>query len=213
MCIRDSDNKNMIFKFSFYGPIPNPWGSPNNLAVQTLDIYIDKDPGKGTGAQLLLPGRNLALEDGAGWEYAIWAEGWTPQILVPEEKNLQPKQLTEASFKIVVDPAARTVTLRVPKDVFGEGDPEKWGYAAMVLGQEGYPSSGVWRVRDVNEKSEQWRFGGGLADTNHTRVIDLIWGTEESPRQEEMMSQYTSSSESIQQLAVSNFAKIKLLIP
>ena len=44
----------------------------------------------------------------------------------------------------------------------------------MVLSQEGYPSSGVQQVRDVIQKGEQWRYSGGPADTNHTRVIDLV---------------------------------------
>lgn len=207
------DDKNLIFKFSFFGPIPNPWGSPNNLAVQTLDVYVDKDPLKGTGAKSLLPGRNLSLTDQNGWEYAIWAEGWTPQILVPDSATLTPKQLTEANFKIVVDPAARTVTLRIPREVFGDGDPAEWGYAAVVLGQEGYPSSGVWRVRDVNEKSEQWRFGGSKADTNHTRVIDMIWPQGDTQTQEQMMSTYTSSTKSFDQLTGDDFARIQLIIP
>ncbi len=55
------DEKNVVFRFVFYGPVPNPWGSPNNLAVQTLDVYVDQDPGAGTGNRLLLPGRNAAL--------------------------------------------------------------------------------------------------------------------------------------------------------
>src|SRR5450759_56063 len=64
-CI-SSDEKNFIFKFTFAGAIPNPWGSPNNLAIQTLDVYIDKDPGAGTSARMLLPGRNAALSTGSG---------------------------------------------------------------------------------------------------------------------------------------------------
>ncbi len=42
------------------------------------------------------------------------------------------------------------------------------------MGQEGYPASGVWRVRDVNPAAEQWRFGGAPANsTTHTRIIDV----------------------------------------
>jgi len=61
------DDKNMVFKFTFNGPVPNPWGSPNNLAVQTLDVYVDRDPGAGTGNRLLLPGRNASLEMDVAW--------------------------------------------------------------------------------------------------------------------------------------------------
>lgn len=197
-------------KFAFYGPIPNPWGSPNNLALQTLDVYVDKDPGAGTGARLFLPGRNAALTNGNGWEYAIWAEGWTPQFIAPDPQSGVPKQVTGVSFKIIVDPAAQTVTLRVPRAAFGEGDPATWGFAAVVLSQEGFPSTGVWRVRDVHPLAEQWRFGGGPTDTNHTRIIDLAWDA--VPAQEEILGAYPSSMAEIATLTADDFAQIPLLI-
>jgi len=205
------DENNIIFRFTFYGPVPNPWGSPNNLAIQTLDVYVDKDPGAGTGARLLLPGRNAALKSGDGWEVAIWAEGWTPQILAPDPATLKPKQVTGVDFKILVDPAARTVTLRVPRQVFGEGDPGTWGYVAVVLGQEGFPSTGVWRVRDVEPQAAQWRFGGGPADNNHTRIIDMIWPAEAKPSQEEMLGTYPSSTQPLEQLGPDDFPQLELL--
>lgn len=204
------DEKNIIFKFAFYGPITNPWGSPNNLALQTLDVYVDKDPGAGTGARLFLPGRNAALANGNGWEYAIWAEGWTPQIIAPDPQSGVPKQVTGVSFKIIVDPPAQTVTLRVPRTAFGGGDPVTWGFAAVVLGQEGFPSTGVWRVRDVHPLAEQWRFGGGPSDTNHTRIIDLAWDA--APAQEEILGAYPSSMAEIATLTADDFAQIPLLV-
>ena len=82
------DAKNLIVKVSFYGPIPNPWGSPNNLAVQTLDVYVDKDPGASTGARQLFPGRNAALPRGDGWDVAMWAEGWTPGVYAPDANGM-----------------------------------------------------------------------------------------------------------------------------
>jgi alpha-amylase/alpha-mannosidase (GH57 family) len=206
------DDKNMVFKFAFIGPVPNPWGSGNNLAIQTLDVYVDKDPGSATGARLLLPGRNAALEEGNGWDYAVWAEGWTPQFIAPDPESLEPKQVTGVDFKIIVDPANSTVTLRVPRNAFGEGDPAQWGYVSAVLGQEGYPSTGVWRVRDVIASSEQWKFGGAPDDVNHTRIIDLAWPEGESPSQEEMLSAYPSSSADPGSLVSDDFAQLKLLL-
>jgi carbohydrate-binding DOMON domain-containing protein len=202
------DDKNMIFNFSFYGPVPNPWGSPNNLAIQTIDVYVDTDPGAGTGARLFLPGRNAALERGNGWDIALWAEGWTPQVLAPDPETLEPKTINNADFKIIVDPAASLVTLRVPRDIFGEGDPATWGYAAGVLGQEGFPTTGVWRVRDVNISNEQWRFGGAPADVNHTRIIDLIWADEQSA----ILSTYPGAND-LSALTPDDFAQIPLLKP
>jgi alpha-amylase/alpha-mannosidase (GH57 family) len=205
------DDKNMVFKFAFNGPVSNPWGSGNNLSIQTLDVYVDKDPGAGTGARLLLPGRNAALTQGNGWEYAVWAEGWTPQYIAPDAESLEPKQVMGVDFKIIVDPANSTVTLRVPRSAFGDGDPAKWGYVAAVLGQEGYPTTGVWRVRDVNQAAEQWRFGGAPADTNHTRIIDLVWSDGLSPTQEEMLSKYAGSTSDPGTLTPDDFAQLKLL--
>lgn len=207
------DDNNVNFKFTFNGPLTNPWGSTNNLALQTLDVYIDKDPGAGTGARLLLPGRNAALTSGNGWEFAVWAEGWQPQILAPTADTLAPTRLEDDTYKILVDPAASSVTLRVPRSLLGEGDPASWGYAAVVLGQEGYPAPGVWRVRDIAAAAAQWRFGGGTpANTNATRIIDMAWPDESAPTQEEMLSTYPPSTANFETLSADDFAQIGLLL-
>jgi alpha-amylase/alpha-mannosidase (GH57 family) len=207
------DDKDVIFRFTLAGEIDNPWTGPKGFSVQTLDVYVDKDPGKGTGARLLLPGRNASLTEGNGWDVAIWAESWTPQIVAPDPETLAPKQVSGTDYKIIVDPATKTITLRVPKTVFGEGDPTTWGYAAAVLGQEGYPAAGVWRVRDVSETAEQWRIGGGAKDTNHTRIMDLVWAEGTEPTQETMLSTYPSSQKAVDQLKADDFAQIQLMIP
>jgi alpha-amylase/alpha-mannosidase (GH57 family) len=188
------DDKNVVFKFTFAGPIPNPWGSTNNLAVQTLDVYVDKDPGAGTGARLLLPGRNAALEAGNGWDVAIWAEGWTPQMHTPDAEG-KPKQIS-ADFKILVDPAAQTATLRVPRSVFGDDfDPTQAAYLGIVMSQDGFPSQGVWRVRDVLKTAEQWKLGGAPDDTNHTRIVDAAIPADAAASQETYLSTYPPSKQ------------------
>jgi carbohydrate-binding DOMON domain-containing protein len=101
----------------------------------------------------------------------------------------------------------------VPKSLFGEGDPTEWGYAAAVLSQEGYPSTGVWRVRDVGVEADQWLIGGGTGESNQTRIMDLGWSVEHSPTQEEMLSNYPGSLQSIVTLSVDDFAKIELIMP
>ncbi|MBI4927605.1 MAG: glycoside hydrolase [Anaerolineae bacterium] len=206
-----SDEKNIIFKITFNGPVPNPWGSGNNLAIQTIDVYVDKDPGAGTGARLMLPGRNAALTEGNGWEYALWAEGWTPGIFAPDAATLEPKPVSTAEMKILVDTTAQSVSLRVPLSAFGEGDPATWGFAAMVMGQEGFPSTGVWRVRDVTADGGEWRFGGGAGDNTQTRIIDLAWGAEQELTQEQMLSTYTSSMSAVEQLTPDDFAQVELI--
>jgi alpha-amylase/alpha-mannosidase (GH57 family) len=202
------DDQNLVFKFEFYGPVPNPWNSPNNLAIQTLDVYVDQDPEAGTGARLLLPGRNAALTEGNGWEYAVWAEGWTPQFIAPDESG-EPKQVSTVNFRIIVDPAASVVTLRVPRAAFGDGDPAAWGYAALVLSQEGFPSPGVWRVRDGQETAEQYKFGGVPAGAaNYPRIFDLA----DSGDQAQQLA-FTPSPAEVGSLQPEDFAQILLLMP
>lgn len=204
----DSD---MVFTFTFAGQIKNPWNSGSNFSVQTLDVYIDKDPGAGTGARELLPGRNASLVQGDGWDYAIWAEGWTPGIFAPDPTTLEAKAVNGTTFKIIVDTAKSTISLRVPRSALGEGDPTTWGYAGMVMSQDGYPAPGVWRVRDVKATAEQWRIGGGSdSATNQTRILDLVWaGTDVT--QESMLSGFTPSTALVDTLGADDFAQIQLL--
>jgi len=207
------DGVNLILTFSFVGSIENPWGSPNGLSLQTLDVYIDTDPGSGAGARMLLPGRNAALEEGFGWEYAVWAEGWTPQVIQVDPDTLEAKSYSEASsaMRVTVDAGNNAVTVRIPLIFFPEGDPADWAYAAMVLGQEGYPAEGVWRVRDVEEASAQYRFGGSPLDINHTRIIDLILPEGIEPDQAALLSDYPSSIAAIDTLDPDDFAQIPML--
>lgn len=208
------EGDDMVFRFEFHGPIPNPWGSPNGLALQTIDVYVDRDPGKGTGARLLLPGRNAALQRDFGWEIALWAEGWTPGIYAPDEQG-KPKPVPGTSLRIAVNPNQRTVLLRAPKRIFGaDFDPRKAAYLAVVLSQEGFPSPGVWRVRDVLPQAAQWRLGGGPDDTNHTRILDVAWPAGARPTQEEMLSAYRPSKESnMDRLGPEDFAQLPMLVP
>jgi alpha-amylase/alpha-mannosidase (GH57 family) len=168
--------QDIVFKFYLRGPIDNAWDSPNGLSLQTLDVYIDTD-GDGEGGEAMLPGRNLSFDEGTRWDYAITAEGWTPGIYVPTAEG--PQQIASSEeFKILVDPDLRKVTIRVPKSILGD-DPENWRFAAVAMSQEGFPSGGVMRVRDVVPEAEQWRIGGAPeGSTNHTRVIDLVWPEE-----------------------------------
>ena len=200
------DDDNIVFKFTMRGPVNNHWNSPNGLSGLTLDVYIDTD-GDGQGGVALLPGRNLALAEGYAWDYAIHAEGWTAGIYTPGAPD--PVQIATASqFFILADPGQQKVTIRVPKALIGD-TPEAWRYAAVAMGQEGFPSSGVWRVRDVSVAAEQWRFGGAPAGaTNHTRVLDLVWPT--AGAQEEWLSAFTISDKPQTQLTAEDFGRIEM---
>jgi alpha-amylase/alpha-mannosidase (GH57 family) len=209
------DSENLVFTFTFVGPVENPWGSPRDLSIQTLDVYIDTDPGSSTGARMLLPGRNAALMEGFGWEYAVWAEGWTPQVVTPDAETLEPKDYSEASSAMIinVDIAKNAVIVRVPLSFLGDGNPEDWAYAAMVLGQEGYPTEGVWRVRNVAPSKAQWVFGGGTGEANATRIIDLILPVSEEWDQASLLADFEGAFGSLDSLTPDDFAQIPMLTP
>jgi len=210
------DDVNLVLTFGFVGKIENPWGSSIGLSVQTMDVYIDTDPGTGTGPRMLLPGRNAALMEGSGWEYAIWVEGWNAQVIRSDPETLQFGPYSEASsaMKILVDPGQNTVVIRVPLRYLSDGNPEDWAYSAVVLGQEGYPSEGVWRVRDVEVNAAQWRFGGAPPDSrNHTRIIDLILPMDAEFDQAAFLAGFPISQESLSNLSPDDFAQIPMLKP
>ncbi|MEA1903399.1 MAG: glucodextranase DOMON-like domain-containing protein [Actinomycetota bacterium] len=167
-----TEGDEVVFTFEVVSPIGNPWGSPSGLSVQTFDVYIDTDPGTGTGARLLLPGRNAALADGSGWEYGVTIEGWQSAVFVASADGSTEE--TEPTISIAVFGDQGKVVVRVPKAIFGDGDTASWSYAVVVLSQEGFPSPGVRRVRDINVTAEQWRGGGAPDDINHTRIYDVI---------------------------------------
>jgi alpha-amylase/alpha-mannosidase (GH57 family) len=202
------DDDNVIFKFTMNGPVDNPWGSANGLSVQTFDIYIDQGAG---GNRAMLPGRNLALDEDYAWNLAVTVEGWTSGVFAPGDDGT-PAQIAEGSQLFVLgDPGQRKVTIRVPKSILGD-NPEAWSYAAVVLGQEGFPAGGVMRVRDVQPQAEQWRFGGAPpGSTSHTRVIDLVWP--EAGQQEAWLSAYTATSVPQTELVVDDLASVPMLSP
>ncbi len=201
------DDANIVFRLTLGGPLENAWDSPNGVSIQTIDVYIDQD-GADSGERLLLPGRNVALTSDYAWDYAIWVEGWTPGVYVPGDEA--PVQV-DAEMVVIADPGQSKITIKVPRAVLGD-DPENWAYAALVLGQEGFPASGVWRVRDVNAAAEQWRFGGAADGVNHTRILDVLWPADAAPTQEEMLSDFTPSQQA-QDLGPDDFAQIEMLRP
>ena len=147
---------------------------------------------------------------------AVWIEGWNQKVFVPDDEG-NPQELSGSNVKVVVNPSG-SISIRVSGAVLpqlganesGEWalDPTTFGYAAMVLSQDGFPSVGVLRVRDVEAVASQWRFGGGPDDTNHTRVIDLVFLEDQA----EALGTYPASQESVGELGPDDFAQVPLLI-
>ncbi|MEN8233376.1 MAG: glucodextranase DOMON-like domain-containing protein [Actinomycetota bacterium] len=199
----------LVFTFEVLAPVLNPWDSPNGLSIQTFDVYVDTDPGTTNGARRFLDGRNAAWQSGSGWDRALTIEGWYPALYVAEADGSTSE--TEPTFTVLVFSDKGRVTARIPKELFGDGDPSEWAYAVAVLGQEGFPSSGVRRVRDVEANAEQWRFGGSDGSINGTRIIDLL--AIERGGQEAMLLEYDPvSTGSVDDLSDDDFAQIAPLV-
>jgi hypothetical protein len=216
------DDANLIFRFAFGGQLNNTWGAPNGMGIHTLDVYIDAAEG---GARKLLPGRNAAVPADQAWDFALWAEGWTPGLFIPPaEGSPQPQQIGDAAtLTILSDPDQRQITIRVPKQVLADQlgvaaedlQPATWRYLGVVLGQEGFPASGVWRVRDVNATGEQWRFGGAPANsTTHTRIVDVAYPAGFTTTQEDALSAFApqnASASAFDALSPDDFAQLPLV--
>ena len=110
---------------------------------------------------------------------------------------------------VLVFGEAGRVTARIAKTLFGDGDPSEWAYAVAVMSQEGFPSSGVMRVRDVVPEAEQWRIGGAPhGTTNHARVIDLVWP--EEGLQESRLADFEPTSAAQAELIASDYARVPM---
>ena len=201
----------LVARFDMGAAVRNPWSSAIRLSLQTFDLYIDVDPGRDTGAKHLLEGRNAALTEGNGWDYAVWVEGWSQRVLVPDSGG-RPQELPGTPVKVIVSEPDGVVTILVDRAVLkAPSPPSQWAVAAAVLSQEGFPASGVRRVRDIQAHAAQWRFGGAPDDTNHTRIVDLAWPAGASRTQEEILSTYPSTSSAPDTLDADGFARIPML--
>jgi carbohydrate-binding DOMON domain-containing protein len=209
----DPDHDALVTRFDVVGPVNNSWGSGNGLSLQTFDLYIDVDPGQGTGCQGLYKGRNARLAHRFGWEFMFTAEGWEPGMFV-----CQDGQAVKASGEmriIVVDAQEGVVDVRVPLDAIGpDFDPATAGYLAIVLSQEGAggDASKRGRVRDITPAGGQWVFGGAPDDTNHTRIIDAALPEGVEPTQEAGLSDYQPSQEDFSTLPPSAFGQLPMVV-
>ncbi|MEM7532877.1 MAG: glucodextranase DOMON-like domain-containing protein [Chloroflexota bacterium] len=219
------DDNNLIFRFTFAGKLNNSWGAPNGMGIHTLDVYIDAL--HNSGDRKLLPGRNAALPQGEGWDLALWAEGWTPGLFGPTTNaDPTPQKLGGAeSFDVISDAGNHKITLRIAKTTIADAlgvavgnlAPDTWGYLGIVASQEGFPSGGVWRIRDVEQTAKQWRIGGGPQATgnivtNHTRILDIAYAADFTVTQEEALGTYPPLTiGNMDMLSADDFAQVPMV--
>jgi len=183
------DGDQVLFSTRIAGPLENPWGSPSELSLQTLDIYLDTDGVPGSGLTELLPGRHARVAPEDAWDYCIWVEGWQQEIYGPGPDDV-PKRLAEVKTNVITQ--ERTITVTVPKSIIGDR-PQDWGYLVALSSQEGFPSAGNWRVREVLAEAQEYRLGGGRDDTSDPNIIDIL--VPEGAGQEEILSAYERGEE------------------
>lgn len=205
------EDDEIAFVFDLVGAVDNPWGSPRGLSVQTFDIYIDTDPGLSTGARRLIDGRNAVLEEEFGWEYALTVEGWEPALFISDPAGVWEE--TAPTMDVVVFGDKGKVVARLPQSLFGGSDPSTWGVAVAVMSQEGFPSTGVRRVRDVDPSSSQWRVGGAHPGAiNHPRILDAL--SPDPGTQEAALADFPVVTEgSVDELDVDQFGKLPMNLP
>ncbi len=168
------EDDDWVFSFLVDAPILNPWNSPIGLSTQTIDLYLDYDPGAGTGNQELFNGRNARLDDDSGWEAAITIEGWERAIAVPRTGDRYEESDTGLSVSVLGEQGL--ITARIQKSQLPPGlDLATAGIGVAVLSQDGFPSAGVRRVRDVTETEAQWTIGGGSSAEGDTRIVDVLF--------------------------------------
>lgn len=138
---------------------------------------------------------------------AVTVEGWDSAFYAADRDGMVAER--DPSFDLVVFPAKGRVVVRLARELFPEDDPAGWGYAAALMSQEGFPSAGVRRVRDVEPAAERWRIGGAPKAVNRTRLLDAAWPR--SDVQEELLSTYRAA-DSIDGLMADDFGRIPLLI-
>lgn len=201
-----SDENNLVFKAEMRGPVDNPWGSPNGLAIQTIDIYLDVD-GAAYGARLLRSARNAALSENFAWDYALTIAGWQNGLFTAEDPENADINIP---LTIVTDPGRRSILVKIPREAI-PGEPSQWAYAVAVMSQDGYGPNGI---RDVLPVAERWRIGGGpQGATNMPRILDYLWPAGISPTQEEMLSAYTPLESLVSDLGADDFAQLEMIRP
>lgn len=198
------DEQNLVFSFRLRGPLENPWGSPNGLALQRFEVYIDVD-GPAAGNRLLRNARNAALTPDSAWDYALSIAGWEYGFFTAAA----PEKPTSLALNILPNPAKSTVLVKIPLNAI-PGDPLTWKYAVAVFSHDGYGINGI---RDVTPDGGQWAVGGAPNDKNHTRILDYLWPQGATPSQEEMLSTYKPSQADPASLGADDFPQVKPYVP
>lgn len=159
------------FEISFRQPLTNPWSAPGGFSHQTIDVYLEANPGIAAGAARLLPGRVAATATG-GWDYAISLDGWAARHYTADSAGNLTELASAIEYAVLGD--QRTVLVTVDRASLPAGDETLWQYGVAVVANQAIPSLGIHGLRPLATVPGRFRLGGGTGAVNDPMLIDLL---------------------------------------
>jgi hypothetical protein len=154
----------------------------NEIYIQNIDIYIDRDPAPGEGFTEAVPGRNVRIDPEGAWDTAVVI---TPQPYRTRSLLRDWRPVGRVHFATDVTANGPEVRVRVPLSALG-GEPQpSWGYSVLVTGARWEASfdlvnrylrgSGLNAfTMPVHTLPESEAFGGGELSAYNPNVIDML---------------------------------------
>ena len=180
--------------------------------------------GRGRRAQAVAgPQRQPA--DGQGWEFALWAEGWTPGLFGPPAEGSPEPQQTGRRRHADHPQRPRPAPDHPPRAQADPGRPVGRRRGRAGSGRLAATWAWCWARRasrpaacggcaTSTPQAEQWRFGGAPANsTTHTRIVDVAYPAGFTPSQEDALSGFTPQNIPASQfdaLSPDDFAQLPL---
>ena len=137
-----------------------------SFGAQLLDIYV-RDPSVGdTSTAAPFTSRNYAMSSGSAWSERIEVQGFAAPVWV----NAAGDSL--GSLQMVVDQTSGTVTLILPKSVFGTVG-RSWTFTLALTGQDGFSND---QARAFAATPQPFEFGV-CASGNRSPICGVDPGT------------------------------------
>ncbi len=155
----DKDNGDLIFTFKMRNLV-DPWGVGNRLTMVT--VAIDTQEG---GDNELRRNANALLERPS--EYQVFAGGETVQVIDADSEAVD----IDATVETDVD--ANTIRIYLPIAEI-DGAASDWRFTVAAGLQDDYGAGGLGDFRDVKEKAEEWRGGGGNDLSIDPNIYDIV---------------------------------------
>ncbi len=192
--------KNVEFKVTIAAPIEDPWNSKswngNGFSIQFIQIYLDLDHTKDSGATKALPGINIMFPPESAWDRVVLISP-QPSSRVQSEIDIKAPDVKD---KIIIPKVTRaqgnTFLAVVPVEQLGGSLPDGFGIQVIMQSNEGFPAPTDLLTRKVNEYNGQHRFGGGNDYDCDPHVMDILvapaaGGKEEIQGQYDILKKYT----------------------